>query len=412
MFKAAHHVHMALFVEVNSSTFPPPLPPSTATSTHVCTMALKFGLNAKKGIQLPGRPNALTKKPALSLDDSDGEDSKDNGEPIASSKGGKDTSGKPSLKANSKKISPFGDLSSQKTHLKNAKDALEVDSTIYDYDAAFDKIHAADAAKKAAKQAEAEKREPKYMSNMLASAAIKKQDRLRADDKKFQREREAEGDEFADKEKFVTSAYKLQQEEVRKAEAEEKIRQEKEEEKRQKLGMTGFHRTFLDEQDKRHQEAMAATAQAEKDGLPIASIEKEKTDVEIATEAKAKGTDVILNDDGQIVDKRQLLIAGLNIIKKPKPAGAAPATSRLVARPLAFQDKGSDPKARRERETRMVEAQIEQKRKREADEEAEEQRKLEHAAKSRKTESEIGSAKERYLARKKAAEEAKKNGAS
>lgn len=376
-------------------------------------MALKFGLKAKKGIQLPGRSNALTKKPVLSLDDSDGEDYKDNGEPIASSKGTKDTSGKPLLKANSKKISPFGDLSSQKTHLKNAKDALEVDSTIYDYDAAFDKIHAADAAKKAAKQAEAERREPKYMSNMLASAVIKKQDRLRADDKKFQREREAEGDEFADKEKFVTSAYRLQQEEVRKAEAEEKMRQEKEEEKRQKLGMTGFHRTLLDEQDKRHREALAATAQAEKDGLPVASIEKEKTDVEIATEAKAKGTDVILNDDGQIVDKRQLLTAGLNIIKKPKPAGAAPATSHLAAaRPLAFQDKGSDPKARRERETRMMEAQIEQKRKREADEEAEEQRKLKHAAKSRKTESEIGSAKERYLARKKAAEEAKKNGAS
>lgn len=375
-------------------------------------MALKFGLNAKKGIQVSGRPNASSKKPALSLDDSDGEDSKDNGEPVESSKGAKDASGKPSLKANSKKISMFGDLSSQKTHLKNANDALEVDSTIYDYDAAFDKIHAVDAAKKAAKQAEAEKREPKYMNNMLASAAIKKQDRLRADDKKFQREREAEGDEFADKEKFVTSAYKQQQEEVRKAEAEEKIRQEKEEEKRKKLGMTGFHRTLLDEQDKRHREAMAATAQAEKDGLPIASIEREKTDIEIAAEAKAKGTDVVLNDDGQIVDKRQLLTAGLNIIKKPKSAGASSATSRLAARPLTFQDKGSDPKARRERETRMMEAQIEQKRKREADEEAEEQKKLEHAAKSRKTEGEIGSAKERYLARKKAAEEAKKNGAS
>lgn len=116
-------------------------------------MALKFGLNAKKGIQVSGRPNASSKKPALSLDDSDGEDSKDNGEPVESSKGAKDASGKPSLKANSKKISMFGDLSSQKTHLKNANDALEVDSTIYDYDAAFDKIHAVDAAKKAAKQA-------------------------------------------------------------------------------------------------------------------------------------------------------------------------------------------------------------------------------------------------------------------
>lgn len=39
------------------------------------------------------------------------------------------------------------------------------------------------------------------------------------------REREAEGDEFADKEAFVTQAYKDQQAEVRKAEAEEKARE-------------------------------------------------------------------------------------------------------------------------------------------------------------------------------------------
>lgn len=41
----------------------------------------------------------------------------------------------------------------------------------------------------------------------------------------MQREREAEGDEFADKEAFVTQAYKDQMEEVRRAEEEEKQRE-------------------------------------------------------------------------------------------------------------------------------------------------------------------------------------------
>lgn len=41
----------------------------------------------------------------------------------------------------------------------------------------------------------------------------------------IQREREAEGDEFADKDKFVTQAYKDQMAEVRRAEAEEKKRE-------------------------------------------------------------------------------------------------------------------------------------------------------------------------------------------
>lgn len=41
----------------------------------------------------------------------------------------------------------------------------------------------------------------------------------------IQREREFEGDEFKDKEEFVTQAYKDQMAEVRQAEAEEKARE-------------------------------------------------------------------------------------------------------------------------------------------------------------------------------------------
>lgn len=41
----------------------------------------------------------------------------------------------------------------------------------------------------------------------------------------MQRERELEGDEFADKESFVTQAYKDQMAEVRKAEEEERQRE-------------------------------------------------------------------------------------------------------------------------------------------------------------------------------------------
>jgi hypothetical protein len=41
----------------------------------------------------------------------------------------------------------------------------------------------------------------------------------------IQREREAEGDEFRDKESFVTQAYKDQMAEVRRAEEEERMRE-------------------------------------------------------------------------------------------------------------------------------------------------------------------------------------------
>lgn len=52
------------------------------------------------------------------------------------------------------------------------------------------------------------------MDNLLESKKIRERDRLRAQDVKIKRDREQEGDEFANKEVFVTSAYKIQQEEL------------------------------------------------------------------------------------------------------------------------------------------------------------------------------------------------------
>jgi coiled-coil domain-containing protein 55 len=290
---------------------------------------------------------------------------------------------------------------------KRAQEALQVDATIYDYDAAYDALHARTTAKAAAERDDAAQRKPKYMDALFESAEQRKKDQLRARDKLLQREREAEGDEFADKEKFVTGAYKAQQE-TRKAEEEEKKRQEAEEEKKRKFGMQGFHKQMLMEQERRHQEAMDAAAQALKEGIkPVVEEEKEKTDAEIVEELRKQGKNVILNEEGQVADKRQLLSAGLNIIAKPKPAStpAASAAPKYTVPSYAGPKGGRN--AQRERQTQMVAEQIEAANKRKADEEAEEQAKFEHARKSQKTATDISSAKERYLQRKREAAAAK-----
>ena len=59
----------------------------------------------------------------------------------------------------------------------------------------------------------------------MQSAATRRLDHLRAEEKMIQREREQEGDEFKDKESFVTQAYKDQMAELRRAEEEEKKRE-------------------------------------------------------------------------------------------------------------------------------------------------------------------------------------------
>ncbi|KAL1624187.1 hypothetical protein SLS54_004116 [Diplodia seriata] len=381
--------------------------------------SLKYGLNIKKPAQAPAR--VKPKKPLFGDDESDNEDAKptDNVEEIgvfdldapapssSAPKPSKKNAG-PSKPAKKPQITPYGDLSALKESRKKAEEAQTLDSSIYDYDAAFDALHAKDAERKKKNREEAALRKPKYMEGLLASAEIRKRDQLRAKEKLVQREREAEGDAFDDKEKFVTDAYKKQQEEMLRLEEEEK-KKEEEERKKRGPGMSGFYRSMMNEEEKRHQEAMAATEKAQSGQVETPTEdedeEKRKTDAQLAKEMQEHGVDVIINDEGEVADKRQLLTAGLNIAPKPKQPVAAPASASRPAQSQQqdYQGRGSGKQAMRERQTRMVEAQLEQAAKRAADQEAEERAKLEHAAKSRKTTGDISSAKERYLQRKREA---------
>ncbi|KAG9376566.1 Zn2Cys6 transcription factor [Pyrenophora tritici-repentis] len=158
---------------------------------------------------------------------------------------------------------------------------------------------------------------------------------------------------------------------------------------------------MLAEREKRHQKAMEATAQALKDGVkPVVEEKKEKTDAEIVEELRKQGKNVILNDEGQIADKSQLLKAGLNIIAKPKPASTPTTTAAPKYTPPTHANIKGGRNAQRERQTAMIAEQIEAANKRKADEEAEEQAKIEHARKSQKTASDISSAKESLTCRK------------
>jgi coiled-coil domain-containing protein 55 len=387
---------------------------------------LSYGLNLTK--KTPGnRPRPAKRKPIFGEpDDSDGEDGKEGGiEEIGEidglSKPPKPTpparpgglSIKPSKNGGAPKkapISMYGDLSVSFTSKKHAETAEELNPGIYDYDAVYDSL-------KPQKKVvpEDEERKPKYMTNLLAAAAVRKRDATIAEEKKLAREREAEGEEFADKEKFVTSAYKKQQEENRRIEEEERIREEQEQKKNKGAGMTNFYKNMLERGEQKHAEIVKAAEEAAKRGpVEKAEEEKQKSEAEIAREISEKtGANIAVNDEGQVVDKRQLLKGGLNIV--PKPKSVATATASLGGPSMAdrgrgpgFVGAGGGKQAMRERQSRMMEAQLEQATKRALEEEEGERQKIERASKSRKTEGDIMSAKERYLARKKEAEEAKK----
>ncbi|KAI1103775.1 hypothetical protein F4804DRAFT_309167 [Jackrogersella minutella] len=320
----------------------------------------------------------------------------------------------PNGKGKKSQISMYGDLSSSLESRKYQEAAEEVDPSIYDYDAVYDTLKP----EKKATQEDIE-RKPKYMKNLLASAAVRKRDALIAEEKKIAREREDEGEEYADKEKFVTEAYKKQQEENRQIEEEERKREEEEAKKNKGGGMTAFYKDLLERGDQRHAEVVKAAEERAKAGPKEGEDTQEenvKTDADMAKEINQKGGTIAINEDGQVVDKRELLKGGLNLgaPKKQEPR-------REMGKGQDRRDDGGQARgfvgaggkqAMRERQTRMLEAQLEQSLKRTMEEEEEERQKVERASKSRKTETDVSSARERYLARKREAEEAKKKAAA
>ncbi|EGE81941.1 coiled-coil domain-containing protein 55 [Blastomyces dermatitidis ATCC 18188] len=322
----------------------------------------------------------------------------------------------------------YTNLSSLHSSRKHAQTAEALDSSIYDYDAVYDSLHAKPPSTSSSAAAN-EASTPKYMTALLRSAEIRKRDQLRARDKQLQREREAEGEEYADKEKFVTAAYKAQQEEARRIEAEEAEREREEEERRKKGGgMVGFYKSMLERGAKRHEEVVRAAEEAVRsrpaeDGVDKAKLQEEKEEMEagekseaqIAAELNARGANIILNDEGQVVDKRQLLTAGLNVAQKPSKAKAAPAAGAEKAAGSAgwggearwkgVDVAGSGRAGQRARQTEMLAAQLEERMRKEEEEKEAKAKELAAKIKSSKTASDVQSARERYLARKREKEQ-------
>lgn len=363
---------------------------------------LSFGL--KKPPRLTTRPSPAKRKPIFD-NDSAPEDSPEEGDNAeqADSIGGLEVLS-PEAKKNKvnqpprrQPISQYGDLSTNHTTARHAKNAQVIDPSIYDYDSVYDSLHAKPLSTSSSTLADQEQK-PKYIGDLLAAAEVRRRDQLRAKEKMLAKERELEGDEFADKEKFVTGAYKRQQEEMRRLEAEE-VAKEKEAEERKRTeggGLKGLYKNMLERNEQKHAAIVKAVEEANLRGPGSKGEEAESTEAKVgkseADLAKEKGA--IMNEDGQVVDKRQLLSAGLNAssASKPSPNPKGPSVSRAAGGSARRADSGgrADSKeSARERETRLFEEQLLGKRAHVEEDDSNDDNQPERAAKSRKMEDEI-----------------------
>ncbi|PHH61117.1 hypothetical protein CDD81_779 [Ophiocordyceps australis] len=326
-----------------------------------------FGLSFGKKAPVPRKTKAIF---GDDDDDDDGSDNVRDSKPgvTATSKLSSSSRQKPRLGTEPPKLKPktqtssmFGDLSANRTSRKNAQTAQDVDPSVYEYDAVYDSMKP-----KKHEAADEVQRKPQYLSSMLQAAEVRKRDKLIAEEKKIAREREAEGDEFADKEKFVTAAYKRQQEENKRIEEEEKRREEKEARESKGRGMAAFYKNLLDRDEERHAAVVKAAEELAKKGprSPQAGEEeeeeedREKAEAALARKLRQEGIAVEINEDGQVVDKRQLLQSGLNVGAKTKEAAERDMAQARDRR--SRREAGGGRQTSRQQESRMFEDQLEQ----------------------------------------------------
>lgn len=187
--------------------------------------------------------------------------------------------------------------------------------------------------------------------------------------------------------------------------------------------MTHFYRKLLEDSEQQHEATVAAAEKRvygpQSEDPSNLTITKPpdftpQSDLELAKIAREQGKHVELNDDNQIIDKRELLAAGLNL--------AQPNTRELALKKALAEAKGktqgageddvqvhravgvaASRKEINDRRKREIRQQLEEQEKRVAEQKREEEEEsLRRTVQKRNTTEDVQSAKERYLQRKRA----------
>ncbi|EDQ91011.1 uncharacterized protein MONBRDRAFT_6714 [Monosiga brevicollis MX1] len=166
---------------------------------------------------------------------------------------------------------------------RDVEKALEEDDTIFDYDEVYDSMNQERMRNDPRFERFKEKKEKpkaKYINALMKSAAERKMvDELRRE-RVAQKERDQEDGEFADKEEFVTEAFKKKLLELREFEAREKAEEEAEARNAvtKKGDLNSFYRTVLAQNDattsavsKAASDKLDASARADRDAADKAA---------------------------------------------------------------------------------------------------------------------------------------------
>ncbi|KAJ3202459.1 hypothetical protein HDU67_000546 [Dinochytrium kinnereticum] len=309
------------------------------------------------------------------------------------------------------------------------KKAMEEDPNVFDYDGVYDAMkEAQDAIKKEKDLGEGGDsvlKKPKYVEKIFAASVARKIALEQAEDRKVQKERELEGELFADKDAFVTEAYKQRQLELKKLEEEERLREERE----SKGDMATFYRTLLNSHDRLSKPGRNLTPEeiTRLTQTRDQRAREESEEHQLKLQQALETGELRLNDNDEIVDKRALLLRGLNVSRSKARMIQAEKEeferARLEAERRERERREEEARRRREEAARRkakeeLALRMQEEAERQEEEEREKRRRererdVEVLAKKmakRTTEETVSEARARYLARKAAASGGKKKG--
>jgi hypothetical protein len=182
-------------------------------------------------------------------------------------------------------------------------------------------------------------------------------------------------------------------------------------------GMSDFHRQMLTTNEATHDAVVAATLHP--NTRNTASTTTQRYDEESvhfddrrrkaeSINRKAGYEKVKISEEGEVLDDKELLRGGLNLVKPSKSRASAHVTDTRLSGRIVRGPRAAGRRSRAQA-TGDIMRQLEEHDRLRQEQEFQAQQNVTEQVKTRKTESEIANARERYLARKQAAARANSN---
>jgi len=220
--------------------------------------------------------------------------------------------------------------------------ALSEDATAFDYDSVYDDIQKSRGMKTRVQDAERVERKSRYIEDLLAKAETRKKENDISYERRLLKERLKEDHLYADKDKFVTAAYRAKLEQDAKWLAEDKLKDaiEEEEDVTKKADMSSFYSNLMNRNSSTGQGMVKETRRAApepSDGGEIPSKSQQSL-----TSAAERDRELMMRATKNASTANATDASGVTLVEKLKKAEQATETTNEEKNvPNADQDTNS-----------------------------------------------------------------------